>query len=75
MEANGFICVATLEQGGISVCAPDGSGAEFVATGDHYTTNICFGGPGMKKAWLTLSGSGRLAEMDWPRAGLKLHGY
>jgi gluconolactonase len=72
VEANGFVCVATLELGGISVCAPDGSGAEFIATGDHYTTNICFGGPDMRQAWLTLSGKGQLARMDWPRAGLKL---
>ncbi len=75
VEANGFICVATLGMGGISVCGPDASGAEFIATGDDFTTNICFGGAGMKTAWLTLSGSGRLAQMDWPRAGLKLNGY
>lgn len=73
VEANGFICVATLGLGGISVCAPDASGAEFIATGDDFTTNICFGGADMKTAWLTLSGSGRLAQMDWPRAGLKLN--
>ena len=75
VEANGFICVATLGPGGISICAPDGSGAEFVATGDAYTTNICFGGAGLKTAYLTLSNSGRLAEMDWPRPGLKLNCY
>lgn len=75
VEENGFICVATLGPGGISICAPDVSGAEFVATGDTYTTNICFGGAGLRKAYLTLSHSGRLAEMDWPRAGLKLNCY
>jgi gluconolactonase len=73
VEANGFICVATLGTGGISICAPDASGAEFYPTGDPMTTNICFGGPGLKKAYLTLSSHGRLIEVDWPRAGLKLH--
>jgi len=75
VEANGFICVATLAQGGISICAPDGSGAEFLPTGDPMTTNICFGGAGLRKAYLTLSGRGELLETDWPRAGLKLQGY
>jgi gluconolactonase len=75
VERNGFVCVATLAQGGINICAPDASGAEFMSTGDPMTTNICFGGTDMKKAYVTLSHSGRLVEMDWPRPGLKLNGY
>lgn len=36
-------------------------------------TNICFGGPDMRTAFITLSGTGRLISMDWPEPGLKLN--
>jgi gluconolactonase len=43
-----------------------------VDTGDVYTTNICFGGPDLRQAFVTLSTSGTLMTMDWPEAGLPL---
>lgn len=73
VEASGNICVATLMTGGITVAAPEGGLVEFVETGDPYTTNICFGGPDLKTAYLTLSWEGELAAMDWPRPGLPLN--
>jgi gluconolactonase len=74
VEANGNICVATLERGGIVVCAPTGGTAEFVPVpGDSHCTNICFGGPDLRKAYITQSHVGHLVEMDWPRAGLRLN--
>ncbi|UUX50811.1 SMP-30/gluconolactonase/LRE family protein [Nisaea acidiphila] len=73
VEANGNICVATLMSGGITVAHPDGGLVEFVETGDPYTTNICFGGPELKTAYITLSWAGQLVEMDWPRPGLPLN--
>ncbi len=73
VEASGNICVATLVNGGISVIAPSGELVEFVPMPDRYTTNICFGGPDLKTAYVTLSQSGRLVAMDWPRAGAKLN--
>ena len=45
---------------------------EFVETGDIFTTNICFGGEDLRTAYLTLSGTGRLATTQWPRPGLAL---
>jgi gluconolactonase len=39
---------------------------------DLYPTNICFGGPGLRTAYVTLSLTGRLVAMDWPEAGLPL---
>ncbi len=39
---------------------------------DPIVTNICFGGPDMKTAYVTLSGTGRLVAMDWPEPGLRL---
>lgn len=73
VDGAGNVCVATLINGGITVISPDGASVEFVPTGDPLTTNICFGGPDLRTAYITLSGSGRLVAMDWPRPGLKLH--
>jgi gluconolactonase len=72
LEDNGSICVATLAHGGITVVAPDGSAFEHVPMPDTHTTNICFGGPELRTAYVTLSGSGRLVALEWPRPGLPL---
>lgn len=73
LEANGNICVATLMTGGITVAAPTGGIVEFIPLPDIMTTNICFGGPDLQTAYITLSGAGRLISMPWPRPGLPLH--
>lgn len=73
VEASGNVCVATLISGLISVIAPDGQLVEQVPTGDRVTTNIAFGGPELKTAFITLSGKGELIAMDWPRGGLPLN--
>jgi len=73
VEDCGNVCVATLFTGGITVASPDGATAEFVETGDGYTTNICFGGENLQKAYITLSWQGLLVECDWPRPGLALN--
>lgn len=72
VEANGNVCVATIGESGITVIAPDGTLVEKVATPDVFTTNICWGGEDMRTAFITLSGTGRLARMRWPRPGLRL---
>ena len=72
VEADGAICVATLVRGGVSVFSPDSALIEFHEAPEPYCTNICFGGADMKTAYITLSGTGRLIAVDWPRAGLKL---
>ena len=73
VEASGNVCVATLVSGCISVIAPDGTLVEQVPTGDRVTTNIAFGGPELKTAYITLSGKGELIAMDWARPGLPLN--
>jgi gluconolactonase len=40
---------------------------------DEMTTNICFGGPDLRTAYITLSSVGKLVAMDWPRPGLPLN--
>lgn len=73
VDALGNICVATLISGHITVIAPDGRLVRQVKMPDVYPTNICFGGPDLKTAYITLSGTGELAAMDWPEAGLRLN--
>ena len=74
VEADGKVCVATIGAGGITVIDPDTGGVEHVAVGDDpLTTNICFGGPDLRTAYITLSRTGRLIACDWPRPGLRLN--
>ena len=74
VDAEGHICVATLLHGGISVVSPDGLQVQHVPLPDPMTTNICFGGPGQRTAFITLSATGRLIAIDdWPTAGLALN--
>ena len=72
VDTAGNICVATLMSGCISVISPAGALLRQVPTGDIYTTNICFGGPGLTTAFITLSGRGELVALDWPEPGLRL---
>ncbi len=71
VQANGYICVATLVRGCITVFAPDGRLVRQVAMPDSHPTNICFGGPDLRTAYITLSETGRLGVLDWPEPGLK----
>ena len=73
VDSAGNVCVATLMNGGITVISPDGSSIEHIPTPDALTTNICFGGPDLKTAYVTLTSLGKLVALDWPRPGLKLH--
>jgi gluconolactonase len=73
VEASGNICVATLVTGHITVISPSGQVVRQVKMPDVYPTNICFGGRDMKTAYITLSGIGQLAAMDWPEPGLRLN--
>jgi gluconolactonase len=73
VDAEGNVCVATLFNGGITVISPDGKRIEHVQMPDTYTTNICFGGPDLRTAYITLSLTGRLVATEWPRPGAKLN--
>ena len=73
VDGEGHVCVATLFNGGITAISPDGEKIEHFAMPDPYTTNICFGGPNMRTAFVTLSSTGKLVSFEWPRPGLKLN--
>jgi gluconolactonase len=71
VQANGDICIASLGHG-ITTMTPDGACRQ-TPLPDRMTTNICFGGPALTDAFITLSETGRLIRMPWPEPGLKLN--
>ena len=73
VDSAGYVCVATLHNGGITMISPDGSRVQHIPMPDSMTTNLCFGGAGLRTAYITLSQTGRLVAMPWPRPGLALH--
>ncbi len=73
VQEDGAVCVATLVEGGITRVSPDGARVEHIPLPDMYVTNLCFGGPGMRTAFVTLSSTGRLVAVDWDTPGLRLH--
>ena len=73
VDSAGNVCVATLVNSGITVISPEGELVDFVACDDVLTTNICFGGPDLRTAYITLSTTGRLLKTQWPRPGAKLN--
>jgi gluconolactonase len=72
VDGEGWVCVATIFNGGITAISPDGTRIEHHATGDLVTTNVCFGGDDLLTAYVTCSSTGRLVTMAWPRPGLRL---
>jgi len=73
VDRAGNVCVADIPYAGISVISPDGELLERHAMPDFFVTNICFGGPELRTAYVTLSAKGQLISMPWPRGGLPLH--
>ncbi len=73
VDSEGYVCVATIINGGITAISPDGQKIEHVPLPDVITTNLCFGGKDLRTAYATLSSTGKLVAFDWPRPGLKLH--
>ena len=70
VDGEGWVCVATIYNGGITAISPDGTEVEHYATGDLLTTNICFGGDDLRTAYVTCSSTGKLVSFPWPRPGL-----
>ncbi len=72
VDGDGWVCAATLGQGGITCVAPDGSRSEHLSLPDPLVTNICFGGDDGRTAFITSSGRGELLRCQWSRPGLSL---
>ena len=73
VDSAGNVCQATLFNGGISVVSPAGELLDFIELPDPLVTNICFGGDDLRDAYVTLSGTGQLIKIRWPRPGLALN--
>ncbi|HEV8296971.1 MAG TPA: SMP-30/gluconolactonase/LRE family protein [Acidimicrobiales bacterium] len=75
IDGAGNICIANLEHSGISIIGADGALREEVTVPVHdpYVTNVCFGGPDLRTAFITSSGRGVLYAVDWPYPGLRLN--
>jgi len=73
LDSAGNICIGTIVKGGITVVAPTGGIIDHVPMPDDLATNICFGGPDLKTAYVTLSSTGKLVATEWPRPGLPLN--
>ena len=73
LAASGNICVATVEGSSIAEFTPGGTLVALHPCDDRLVTNLCFGGPDRRSAFITLSYSGRLVSMSWHEPGLELH--
>jgi gluconolactonase len=72
VDGDGWVCVGTLVNGGVTAISPDGTKVEHVPLPDPLVTNVCFGGKDLRTAYATLSATGQLVAFDWPRPGLRL---
>ena len=75
VDAEGNVCAATLMTGAVTVLSPDGRVRDVIRPPEHDThvTNICFGGPGLRTAYITSSGRGKLYAAEWHCPGLRLN--
>ena len=72
IEANGNLLVGTLTAGCISVISPTGALLEQLYLPDTGVTNMAFGGRELRTLYVTLTQTGRLVSLQWPRPGAKL---
>ena len=74
VDSEGNVCVATLGTGAVTAFAPDGSLRAIVPVpGDPMVTNVCFGGPELRTAFITASAFGTLMTHEWHCPGLPLN--
>ena len=65
--------MGALIDGSIMVISPQGQLIERIPVPDKFPTNVCFGGPNLQTAYVTLGNSGKLVSLAWPRPGLPLN--
>jgi gluconolactonase len=73
VQADGGVCVATILVGGITTFWPGTKRVKHTPLPDPLVTNICWGGKGMRTAYVTASGTGKLLAIEWPKPGLRLN--
>jgi len=72
MTAAGNIVVAALYSSTITTVSPAGEVLAVLPVPDRMPTNLCFGGTDLMTAYITLSTTGRLLEVDWHEPGMPL---
>ncbi|HCG02094.1 MAG TPA: gluconolaconase [Chloroflexi bacterium] len=72
VDGEGWPCVGTLIEGAITAVSPDGMRVQQLILPDPLVTNLCFGGPDLRTAFITLGGTGQLLAVRWPRPGARL---
>ena len=72
IASSGNICAATVEGCSIAEISPALGLLRHHSIPDMLTTNICFGGEGLRTAYVTLSHTGQLAALEWHEPGLAL---
>jgi len=72
VSGSGRVIVGTLTNGGLTEIWPDGSHTRHHPLPDGHVTNIAFGGPELRTAFVTLAGTGKLVAMDWAEPGHRL---
>ena len=75
VDSEGNVVVATLGTGCVTAISPQGVVRAVVPVPefDLMVTNVCFGGPDLRTAYITSSGLGRLYRMQWHCPGLPLN--
>ena len=74
VDSEGNVCVATLGTGAVTAFSPTGSLRAVVPVpGDPMVTNVCFGGPELRTAYITASAFGTLRAHEWHCPGLPLN--
>jgi gluconolactonase len=72
LESNGNLVVGTLKAGCLTVMSSAGQILERHFLPDPNVTNLAFGGFSDRTAFVTLTATGQLVALEWPRAGLAL---
>lgn len=77
VDEAGYLLLGTLNldssgDGALTVLKPDSTLAESIPLPEKFVTSVGFGGPGRRTAYVTLTTTGRLIAIDWPRPGVKL---
>jgi gluconolactonase len=70
VEESGAIVAAAVGYGGLVTIGPDGEVKSTMKLDDPIVTAMAFGGPDRKTLYVTLSSTGRIVAIDWPRPGL-----
>jgi gluconolactonase len=70
VEQSGNLVIATVIKGGLVTISPNGRLLDFMRLPDMAVTAVAFGGAGMKALFATLSTTGKIVAIPWPRPGL-----